>query len=68
MLHQHEGQFGATITAIETNGAESYVHADVDTPEGGAQWVIKTPGMVNYHKGQAVRLSVQAGDILEWAA
>lgn len=67
-LGENAGQFRATVEAIETSGAESFIHAEVDTSRGRAPWVIKVPRMVHARPGEAINLDVSAEDILEFVA
>lgn len=69
-LEPGEGvELESTITGVETNGAETYVHADV-TPEGEItrEWVIKLRGMRQISPGEKKRLFVNQEDLLEFPA
>ncbi len=59
--------FVASVEAVETNGAESYIHADVETELGVAPWVAKVQGMRHVTAGQSVRLQVSSNDVLQLA-
>ncbi|GAB5415780.1 MAG: hypothetical protein Cons2KO_33830 [Congregibacter sp.] len=59
--------FSAHLRAVETNGAESYLHADVDLPDGIQEWVIKTSGIVNAEIDAPIHLGVDSRDLLSVA-
>lgn len=53
------------LRAIETNGADSYLHAEVDVDGDLQEWVIKSPGIVALALNTAVEFCVDARDVLE---
>ncbi len=52
--------FDAELRSVETNGAETYLHCQV----GGADWVVRLPGMLRLNPGAAVRLYASSKDII----
>lgn len=60
--------FASTITGIETNGHETYLHADVSVPGDTAEWVVKLPGMQQLMVGDRCELSIRTDDVLEVSA
>ncbi len=56
----HDLEFEAEIRAVETNGSETYLHADVL----GEEWVVKLHGMFDVAAGDRARLSVRSEDVL----
>ena len=55
----------STLRAVETNGAQSYLHADVALDHGTEEWVVKLPGIVAHQAGEKVSLAVDHRDVLE---
>ncbi|MEM1403373.1 MAG: ABC transporter ATP-binding protein [Pseudomonadota bacterium] len=58
----------STLRAVETNGAQSYLHADVTLTHGTEEWVVKLPGIVTHQAGEHVLLAVDHRDVLELGA
>ena len=52
------------ITGVETNGAETFVHADVSVPIGNQSWVARQRGMLDVLVGQEAWLWADAADVL----
>lgn len=62
----------ATITGVETNGAETYLHADVVLPDVDpenemCQWVVKLRGMKDVYAGDSTTLYIRNEDVLRFA-
>ena len=55
--------FTARVSGIETNGAETYLHADV-MADKTREWVVKLPGMHTVRVGEECLLHVRDGDVL----
>ena len=54
----------AVITGVETNGAETFLHADVSVPAGDLTWVSRQPGMLDVVIGDEKKLRVDNADLL----
>ncbi|SVD05021.1 uncharacterized protein METZ01_LOCUS357875, partial [marine metagenome] len=54
----------AVITGVETNGAETFLHADVSVPAGDLTWVSRQPGMLDVLIGDEKKLRVDTADLL----
>ena len=52
-------KFDMTVTAIETNGDESFAHGEVL----GQEWVVRARGMLDVEPGATLALSARANDI-----
>ncbi len=67
-LENQEGlSFAVTIRGVETNGAETYLHADVITDdEVTREWVVKLRGMQEIESGVETTLFVHHRDLLEF--
>ena len=59
--------FAATISGVETNGAETYLHADVTTAKEQCEWVVKLKGMKDVHQGDQLTFHVGRKDVLKFA-
>ncbi|HIG39774.1 MAG: ABC transporter ATP-binding protein [bacterium] len=56
--------FTATISGVETNGAETYLHAEVDIADKSHAWVVKLKGMRNVQSGEQVSFYISEADVL----
>ena len=56
--------FTATISGVETNGAETYLRAEVDMVDKSRAWVVKLKGMRNVHPGERVSFYIREADVL----
>jgi glycerol transport system ATP-binding protein len=62
-LDPREGlSFAASISGVETNGAETYLHAVI----GQNNWVVKLKGMKDVHTGDQVTFYVKSADVLKF--
>ena len=52
------------IAGLETNGAESFVHARVSVPAGDIDWVARHPGMLDFRPGEPCWLCADRADLL----
>jgi glycerol transport system ATP-binding protein len=60
--------FTARITGVETNGAETYLHADVELgdEEQTCPWVVKLKGMKDVHPGEQLTFHLREQDVLNF--
>ena len=58
--------FIAMVSGVETNGAETYLHADVDLvdEEQTSAWVVKLKGMKDVHPGEQLTFYLRQEDVL----
>ena len=56
--------FAATISGVETNGAETYLHANVATANEACEWVVKLKGMKDVQPGDKPTFHVRPEDVL----
>lgn len=69
-LEPREGEAGSTdqleflmqVTAVETNGDESFIHGDVE----GEEWVMRKRGMLPVTVGQALHLTAASRDLVRF--
>jgi glycerol transport system ATP-binding protein len=67
LLEPGEGlSFAATISGVETNGAETYLHASVVLDSEVCEWVVKLRGMKDLRPGDEATLHVRAMDVLNF--
>ena len=56
----------ATISGVETNGAETYLYAEVVLEKVAFEWVVKLRGMKDVHEGQQLTLYIRQEDVLSF--